>query len=353
MSFTVGNRNIGVGYPVFVIAEIGVNHEGDFQLCKEMVHQAALAGADAIKLQTVDPDENYVKGTPSWELFKTCELTVQETKEIFKLAQQLGLVPLTTSPDLHTLQWVDKTGVDIHKISSGMMTNDFIVKKTCETNKIVLLSTGMGNTEQIDHAVNIAKSSNNKKIALFQCTSQYPAPNNSLNLASIKWLSERYELPVGFSDHSDGIDAAAVAVTLGAMMIEKHFSLEKSRDGYDHRLSLEPTEFKAMVEGIRRAEHLTFEDICGEVPDAKIMVGKAERTLSKELQDTAAGNTRCLVARMPIKRGSIFDLNNVGLKRPFPDKRGLEPYELENVLGKVSTNDLSQDDPIRLDDVAK
>lgn len=352
MTINFGSRKIGVGHPVFVIAEIGINHEGSLDVCLDMVRQAAWAGADAIKLQTVDPDENYVKGHPSWELFRTCALTQAETAEVFELSRELGMEPFTTSPDPATLHWIDKLGVPGHKISSGMMTNDVIIKKTCAMGKPVLISTGMANIEQIDHAVNIAKGTGNSDIALFQCTSEYPAPLDGLNLATMDWMQKRYHLPVGFSDHSEGIEAAIVAVSLGAVMIEKHFSLDCSRPGFDHKISLDPQGFKSLVEGIRAAESGGQDFAKENAPHYDVMIGTAKRVLPPHIQQRAAANLRCLVARKPIKQGEQFTEENVGLKRPFADRRGLEPVHYDMVLTKRAQCDLDIDDPIKLENVA-
>lgn len=366
MTIQIGERTVGQGHPVFIIAEIGVNHEGDFETCAEMVRQAAWAGADAIKLQTVDADENYIRNTPSWQLFRTCELTQDETRKIFELAHELGMEPFTTSPDVATLKWVDDLGVDVHKISSGMMTNDIIIRKTAKLGKAILLSTGMATKDQIDHAVNIAKSAGcADKLALFQCTSQYPVELDKINLATMKWMADRYDVPVGFSDHSMGIEAAMVATTLGAVMIEKHFSLTPGRKArieiendkgdkeiievdFDHHIGISPADFKAMVDGVRRAEQMTFDEIVEEIPEARAMLGEYERDLPEALKKVSAGASRCLVARRPIKKGEQFNEENVGLKRPFPDNRGLEPQEYDGVLGRVATDDMAVDDPIKV-----
>ena len=365
---TIEHKKIGRGQPVFIIAEIGVNHEGDYDTCVEMVKKAAWAGADAIKLQTIDADENYVRGTLSWQLFKTCALTQDETRKIFDLSRELGMIPFTTSPDKATLQWVDDLGVAVHKVSSGMMSNDVIIRETASLGKAVLISTGMGTLEQIDRAVEIAKTNGaDGRLGLFQCTSQYPVALDKINLASIQWMAERYGVPVGFSDHTKGKEAAMVATTLGATMIEKHFTLTPGRKveipveengkqtsitvDFDHHIGLSPEDFKAMVDGVRRAENMTFEAICAEIPDARRMVGQAEKTLPDEMQQTAAAFSRCLVARRPIKKGEMFTVDNVGLKRPFPDKRGLEPYDYDRILGQVAANDLDADEPIREESV--
>lgn len=312
-----------------------------------MVEAAAWAGADAIKLQTVDPDENYVKGHPSWELFRTCRLSRAETSEMFELSRSLGMEPFTTSPDPCTLQWVDALGVPGHKISSGMMTNDVILRKTCATGKPVLISTGMATTEQIDHAVAVAKGTGNQKLALFQCTSEYPAAASNLNLATLDWLGKRYGLTVGFSDHSEGVEAAIAATAMGATMVEKHFSLNRTQPGYDHRISLEPEAFKSMVEGIRRAQAGGLSYAKERVPELDAMIGRPERILSESLKASAAGNLRCLVARRPISAGETFTEDNIGIKRPFADKRGLEPSAYDRVAGKVAKVALEVDDPIK------
>lgn len=351
MTINFGKKKIGAGHPVFIIAEIGINHEGSLETCLEMVRKAAWAGADSIKLQTVDADENYVKGHPSWTLFRTCALTKDETDEVFQLSRELGMEPFTTSPDPATLSWVDQLDVPGHKISSGMMTNDVIIKKTCALGKPVLISTGMAGTEQIDHAVDIAKAGNSD-IALFQCTSEYPAPFDSLNLATIDWMRQRYDLPVGFSDHSEGTEAAVVAVSLGAVMIEKHFSLDCSRPGFDHKISLDPEGFKALVDGVRAAETGGYEFAKTYAPHYDKMIGSAERVLPAHIREKAAANLRCLVARRPIKKGEKYTEDNVGLKRPFADRRGLEPMHYDMVLEKYAVSDLEIDDPIKIENVA-
>lgn len=347
MIIDFGSHKIGSGQPVFIIAEIGINHEGDVDSCKQMVREAAKAGADAIKLQTVDPDENYVKGHTSWDLFRSCQLTQEVTADIFELSRKLGVEAFTTSPDPLTLTWVDRLGVPGHKMSSGMITNDNIIRKSCEKFKPVLISTGLATTEQIDHAVSVALSTGNKNIALFHCVSQYPAPLENLNLATVAWMAERYHLPVGFSDHSNGIEAPMVATTMGAVMIEKHFTLDKSRESFDHRISLERREFKEMVDGIRLAEKMTFDEISKIVPKASVMVGNRERRLNQELQATALGNLRCLVARRPITAGEPFTFENVALKRPFADNRGLPPKSYDGLIGKVCLINMRTDDPIK------
>jgi sialic acid synthase SpsE len=337
--FAFGSNLIGPGQPVYVIAEIGVNHEGNIDQCARMIEAAAKAGANAIKLQTCPPDENYVRGTESHKLFSTCELTRNETAQMFTLAKQSGIDAFTTSPDLKTLEWVDRLDPAGHKISSGMMTNPVIIKKSCATGRPVLMSTGLADEAQIEEAVNWVKEcSSLDRFALLQCTSLYPAPPESIHLATIRALEYKHHVPVGFSDHTLGEAAAPLAVAAGACIIEKHFTFDKTRPDFDHRLSLEPQEFARMVTAIRKTE---------------IYVGSNIKTLTPELQDNAKKLLRCLVARKPIQRGEIFTPENVALKRPLPDKRGLEPVFFEHLLGQKAETDLAIDDPIQHEHIVK
>ncbi len=361
MTIQFGSRQIGKGKPVFIISEIGVNHEGDFDTCKKMGEESARAGADAIKLQTIDPHENYVEGTHSWRLFRTCELTKEETLEIYRITRELGMEPFTTSPDVHTMNWIDQEGeAPGHKISSGMMTNDIILRETCKTGKPVLISTGLATTEQMDHAMAIAKETGNPNIALFQCTSLYPVEFKDINLSSIKWMADRYGFPVGFSDHTKGIEAPIVATTLGATMIEKHTTLTPGRKvdvngemlDYDHHIGLNFDELAEMVEAVRKAQDMSFADVAKTIPEAEIMVGKPERFVSQNVQEMAKVMLRCLVTRKPVKAGEEFTKDNIALKRPHPDNRGLEPFEYYDIMGKIAVNDMNADEPIKEKDVS-
>ena len=337
--FQFGTKKIGPGNPAYIIAEIGVNHEGNVEDCARMIKAAADAGADAIKLQTCDPEENYVPGTESYELFKTCELSKSETAQMFQYARDLKIDPFTTSPDPITLEWVNKLNPAGHKISSGMMTNPVIIKKTAQTGKPVLMSTGMANEEQIDEAVSWVKDYGDmEQLGLFQCTSIYPAPYETLNLSTIRAMQERYNVPVGFSDHTEGTDIAAAAVFAGAHIIEKHFTLDKTRPSFDHKLSLEPTEMALLVKKVREAE---------------IILGQATKSVEGNLANNAVKYLRTLVARRDIQADEILDENNVALKRALPDKRGMEAKQYDFVLGQRTRKALTKNEPITEQDIYK
>lgn len=335
--FEFGSKKIGEGQPTYIISEIGVNHEGNVDVCAKMIEASAYAGVDAIKLQTCDAEENYVPGTESYELFSQCELSREETDKMFKYARQLGLDPFTTSPDPRTLEWVDKLNPAGHKISSGMMTNPVIIRKTCETNRPILMSTGLATQDQIDESVSwIRKYGNVEKVGLFQCTSIYPAPVETLNLAAIRGMEERYGMSVGFSDHTAGVEIAAISVFSGAKMIEKHFTLDKKKLGYDHHISLEPSEMKEMVKKIRAAE---------------VILGKPHKNVEGALEGNAQKFLRTVVARKDIRKGSVFSEDNISLKRPLSNKRGLEPKYYYDILGRVAHTDLIKNTPILLEHI--
>jgi len=332
-----GDRLIAPGEAVVVIAEIGVNHEGDVTVCASMIEEAAKSGADSIKLQTIDADENYVRGTPSHDLFSTCALSREETSRMFDLSRSLGMEPFTTAGDAATLEWVDALHPAAHKISSGLLTNHEIVGHAARTGRPLLISTGMAGTSDIDATLSAARRIDGTEIGIFQCTSIYPAPPETLHLAAIGMLEERYDVPCGFSDHSEGVAAAPLAVAAGACMIEKHFTFDKTRPSFDHALSLLPGEFAAMTKAIRQAE---------------AMMGSADKVLSKTESENRARAHRCLVARGDIEKGQLFTSENVGLKRPIPDQRGLEPNRYSEVLGKTAMRSLWRDDPITEADVS-
>ena len=329
-----GTRMLGPGHPVIIIAEVGINHEGSVDVCARMIEEAARAGADSVKLQTMDADENYCRNTESYGLFSKSALTQEETSNMFELIRAKGMEPFTTSGDFATIDWVDRLNPVAHKISSGLFTQLPAIRHAARSGRPLLMSTGMADVDDIDTSVQATREAGGKHLALFQCTSQYPAPIESLNLLTIPWLVTRYQVPAGFSDHSIGSDAAMVSVGLGACMLEKHFTLDSTRPRYDHRLSLEPDGFAELVKRVRAAEAM--------LGDYGKPIGEKERAKALEMH-------RILVARKDIAAGEIFDAANLGLKRPIPGTSGLHPRHYEAVLGRVATRALKRDEAVVAD----
>jgi len=322
-----GNLRIGPRHPVVVIAEIGINHEGNIETCGRLIEAAAAAGADAVKLQTVDPAENYAPDTASFAIYSEAELSREQTAAMFNLARRRGLEIFTTAGDFRTLEWVDRLNPAGHKISSGLLTHLPLIERASRTGRSVLISTGMAETADIDAAVAAARRGGQARFALFQCTSLYPAPRETLNLATIAWLEQRYGAPAGFSDHSKGTEAAAPSVAAGARMIEKHFTLEPSRPGFDHGISLNPTDFAEMVCQIRAVEE---------------MVGQAEKQPSAAERVNAARFRRCLVARRAVVAGAVIDADDIAVMRVLEGEVGLVPGAYGRLVGARAVRDLQR-----------
>lgn len=302
----------------YVIAEIGINHQGSVDVCAEMIKKFSQVGADAVKLQTVDAKRSYAPDTESYKLFSQAELSQSETANMFELAKKLGLEVFTTSGDLQTLQWVDKLDPAAHKISSGLLSCAPIVRETLRLGKPVLMSTGLSDKFQINQTVGFAKEMG-YEIGLFQCTSEYPCPEDQINLAAIKELERQYMLPVGFSDHSLGLHVAPLAVAAGAKMIEKHVTLDKSLKSFDHSISLTPEEFGEMIRDIRYAE---------------LVMGRAEKVLEKTLKNKAKRIERRIAAAYNFDSGHILSLEDLLFMRFSNSVDAIHSNKVEEVIGK-------------------
>jgi N-acetylneuraminate synthase/N,N'-diacetyllegionaminate synthase len=331
-----GSRRIGSGQPVVVIAEIGVNHEGDAELCLELVEQAARAGADAIKLQTLDADENYVPGTESHAVFARAQLDRQATAAAFERARAFGMEALTTCGDMATLAWVDALNPAAHKISSGLITHLPLIRAAAATGRPLLVSTGMSDLETARKAAETARSAGAEELCFLQCTSIYPAPPETLNLRGIATLSRELGVPAGYSDHSLGFEAAALAVAAGAVVIEKHFSLDPAREGFDHRLSVDPAGLRELVQAVRRAE---------------TMLGTPGKAFSDQQAAAANRYLRSIVARRDIAPGEPLSLDNVGFMRTVPERRGLPPGEWESLCGCIAARAIRRYQTIQPEDL--
>ena len=321
---------------VKIIAEIGINHEGSVEKCARMIKEAANVGVNAVKLQTIDADANYVVGSESYKIFKGSELTREETSDMFDLARAKGLEIFTTAGDIETIKWVEEFKPSCWKISSGLLTHIPMVRYLASLGRPLLVSTGMASVDDIDLAIETIRSAGNSNISLFQCTSLYPAPIDSLNLSTISWLKERYNCKVGFSDHSLGSDAAFLSVGAGATLIEKHFSLDNGRSGFDHKISLDPNGLKEMIGRIREAEQIMGEPI---------------KYVSEPINKMREKCLRSVVAIDSILKGDIFSSENIGVRRTLSDKKGSEPKYFDTMLGLIAKKDFNVNDPITIEEI--
>jgi len=331
-SFTIGTRIIGVGHAVFVIAEIGINHGGNPQMCAHMIEAAAASGADAVKLQTIDADANYVKGTASHSAFKGKEFDDKTLIKMMQLANDLGIVLFSTPGDFEDLDRIVRLGMPAVKISSGLMTNLPLVARAAASGLPLIISTGLAYAEEIDAVVETAFRRGASGVSLLKCTALYPSPDNSINLAAIPTMAARYGVPIGYSDHTLDDLACIGAVAQGATVIEKHFTLDRKLTGADHYISMEPDDLSTMVHKIRRLEAMKGSDlICATAAELAV----------REMRH------RCLIAKVDISIGDQFTETNVGLMRPLAGRLGLPAARFEDILGIKAKMAILQNDPIR------
>lgn len=241
----------------FIIAEIGINHEGKYNNCLKLIKIAKKTGADAVKLQVVNPELSYQKKTSSFKQFKKASLTYVELKKIKEYCDKIKIIFFITPGDLESLKIVSKLNLKIIKISSGLLTNIPLIEEASKLSRPIILSCGMALQSEIKQALKAAKRYNKKNLViLLKCTSIYPSELSDLNLNSIPEYVKNFNVQVGYSDHSIGIDACVSAVALGAKVIEKHITLNKKIKGFDNVHSLEEKDFKDLVQKIRNVEKM-------------------------------------------------------------------------------------------------
>ena len=250
-TITINGKKIGEGCPVYVIAEIGINHNGKMGTAKELINQAKGARAHAVKLQTYITEKRVEKDSPIYHLLKQCELSFDQQKELFFYAREKGIEIFSTPFDYESVDFLASINASCYKIASFDVTNTKLVEKISQQEKPVIMSRGMAVKKEIDLAAAILKD-HNINFALLHCISAYPISSlSALNLKTIQALKDRYQCPVGFSDHTIGVKAGKYAVAAGAAIIEKHFTLSKKGEGPDHAMSAEPEEMKKLVDAVQ------------------------------------------------------------------------------------------------------
>ena len=251
----IGNRQIGESEPAFIIAEIGINHNGDISLAKKMLDEAKGAGADAFKLQTYITEKRVPRNSPIFTILKKCELSPKDTRMLFNYAGKKDIIFFSTPFDDESVDLLEALGVGLYKIASFDIVNLKLLRKISLTKKPVIISRGMSNEKEIGQAIRIFCGTGSP-FALLHCISSYPAKEEDANLSVIEALKNKFACPVGFSDHTLGIEVPVLAVAAGSNIIEKHFTLSKQLKGPDHNLSAEPHEFRLMVKKVRQVEKI-------------------------------------------------------------------------------------------------
>jgi N,N'-diacetyllegionaminate synthase len=321
---------IGPNQPCFVIAEAGVNHNGDIDLAKRMIKVASKAGANAIKFQTYKAEQLVTHDAPKaayqqkttaetesqYEMLKKLELSSEAYHELVQYCRKQGILFMSTPFDKESADFLVQIGMKVFKIPSGEITNLQFLDHVGRIGSPVIISTGMAKLGEVEAAVNTIEGTGNQNFILLHCVSDYPAKPQDANLRAMKTLEKAFGVPVGFSDHTPGIEVSLAAVALGASIIEKHFTLDRTLPGPDHQASLEPDELRALVRGIR-------------IVESALGSGRKKPITSEE--ETARVVRKSLVAATDIPAGTVLTDPLIAVRRPGS---GLSPEKKKEIIGK-------------------
>lgn len=330
---------------VFIIAEAGVNHNGSLKRAREMVIKARESGADAIKFQTFKSEKlvstfaekaaYQIENTGSadesqLEMVKKLELSFDDFRELQAFSKEKGIQFLSTPFDLESIDFLNQLEMPFWKLPSGEVTNYSYLVKIAQTHKEIVMSTGMCTLDEISEALSVLRENGAGKIALLHCNTEYPTPMEDVNLKAMETLKKAFSTPIGYSDHTKGIEVPIAAVAMGATIIEKHFTLDRNLEGPDHKASLEPSELKAMVQAIHNIEKA---------------IGTADKKPTPSEIKNMAIARKSIVAGQPIKKGEIFTEKNITTKRPGT---GISAMRWRQVLGQKATRDFAEDELIEV-----
>ena len=327
---------------VVIIAEAGVNHNGSVKLAKQMIEEAARAGADYIKFQTFKPEKlvskyaqkaDYQKKTTGsqesqLQMLEKLALSYDDFAELKKYCEQIGIGFLSTPFDEDSIRFLDRLDMDFWKIPSGEITNYPYLVQVAQTGRDIVLSTGMCEMDEIADAMKVLEENGAGNISLLHCNTEYPTPYEDVNLLAMNQMREVFNKQVGYSDHTVGIEVPIAAVALGAAIIEKHFTLDKNMEGPDHKASLEPLELTQMICSIRHIEK-------------SLGNGNKKRTASE--QHNIAAARKSIVAKCAISKGDIFTEANLTVKRPG---NGISPMRWKEIIGTRAERDYLEDELI-------
>jgi N-acetylneuraminate synthase len=335
-----------------IIAEAGVNHNGSIELALQLVDVAKEAGADAVKFQTFNAEKLVTRNAPKaryqtdntgddesqYHMLKKLELSTDDLRKIMTYCREKNILFLSTPFDEESADVLDKLGMNTFKIPSGEITNKFLLQHIAAKKKPIILSTGMSYLGEVEKAISWIKEiwdpiNGDQELSLLHCVSSYPAAVEDINLYAMRTMRKAFRLPVGYSDHSTGIEISIAAVALGATIIEKHFTLKRTMEGPDHRASLEPDELKTMIQAIRNVE--------------KAMGDGIKRPAINE-QNTRDVARKSLVAIRPIQCGERIELSNIHIKRPGT---GIPPEFKAVIYGMIATRDIAADSVIQWEDL--
>jgi len=335
-SFAVDDRIIGPGYPTFVIAELGINHNGDPEIAHQMIDAAAKAGVDAVKFQTYRTETFIAKGNPYYDIFRQCEMSDLETlRKLQRHAEERGVVFFSSAADIEGLNLLVTIDVPLIKLSSANITNLPLLRRAAQSGRPLIFSSGGATLAEISMATETLAETGADSVAILKCTSIYPCPPERVNLMGIKSLRAVFDCPIGFSDHTVGVEAAVAAVALGAGAIEKHFTLDHNMEGHDHHFSADPFEIKRLVDGVRSVEAMRGSDRLEPV--------------SEEIEFRRVGR-RYVTAVVDIMEGTVIESAMIAVRRPSGNI-GIPPANTDVVVGRSARRDIEAGESIRWEDI--
>lgn len=346
---SIAGRSIGEGEPCFIIAEAGVNHNGDINLAKSLINATKEAGADAVKFQTFKTEKLVTKSAAKaeyqkittgnsesqYEMLQKLELTREELIELKKYAEKEKIIFLSTPYDEASADFLKEIGVPAFKISSADITNTPLLIHIAKKRLPIIISTGMSTLGEVEEVAEAITSTGNRELVLLHCNFNYPANVEEINLRAMGTLKKAFGFPVGYSDHTLGIEVPIAAVALGACIVEKHFTLDRSLPGPDHRASLEPDELKTMVKSIRNVERA---------------LGTSIKRVSKSEAPNRRISRRSLVANRNISKGTTITKEMISIKRPGT---GILPKYYNIVMGLQATREIKEEETLTWDMFAK
>ena len=333
VSVSINNTKIGSEYPTYFVAEAGLNHNGDVSIAKKMIDAAFNSGADAIKFQTYQSDKFLTEKSEYFDFFKNVELSYEEFKELNDYAKNIGITFFSSPFDTESGDYLAQIGVPCFKIASSDLTNIPLIEKIAKKDIPIIISTGLATLKEVEDAVNTCLHEGNNKIILLHCVANYPTLPEEVNLKSMELLRTKFHVPVGFSDNGDSSLVDLVAVSMGADIIEKHFTLDKKLDGPDHSFSIEPKNLKILINQIR---------------EIKSMQGNGIKIPQKSEKLNRDAIRKSIYVNKNLSKGESLKIEDMSIKRPAT---GIQPKFLNDLVGKKLVKEIKKDSPINWQDI--
>ena len=330
----INGKKIGSVNSTYFIAEAGLNHNGDIDIAKKMIDSAHNAGADSIKFQTYKSENFLSSSSQYFDFFKNVELSFENFKEIKNYADDTGITFLSTPFDFESANFLKKIGVSAFKIASSDLTNIPLIEHIAKMNSPMIISTGIGTMDEIEQSLEVCRSVGNNKISILHCVADYPANPEETNLDAIIMMKEKFQVPIGYSDNGESTIVDEIAVSLGANIIEKHFTLDKNMQGPDHSFSILPDDMKQLITKFRLIEKIK---------------GDGNKIPNKSESNNKIAVRKSITCSKFIQNGDLLSTENLALKRPG---NGIEPKFWNKIIGKKATRDIESDELINWDDIS-